>query len=291
MVSWRNSAGALLLALAGAVAVMGAEPTFFAERVGPVLEQHCVVCHGAEKSKAGLRLDTYTHLVAGSKNGEVVVAGNASGSELFRRITLPHDDDERMPGDDKPPLTDDEVRVIELWIMAGASPTQLLADLPDAPALPPRTTPAVALAPDWRPFARPIADLQQQLGVKLIPRSLNPTDGLVLRTASSPARCNDAVLARLEPVAALIVEAELARTAVTDAGLAALATFVNLRAIDLTQTKVTSRGLPHLVTLPHLETLNLTETPVDDSGLAHLRAIPTLQRVWLFGTNVTMPVN
>ena len=79
-----------------------------------------------------------------------------------------------------------------------------------------------------------IAALEKSLGVRLVPRSRLATDGLVLRTASAPSRATDAALAQLAPIADLIVEAELARTKVTDAGLATLATFTNLRTLDLT---------------------------------------------------------
>jgi hypothetical protein len=46
------------------------------------------------------------------------------------------------------------------------------------------------------------AALARAAGVKLVPRSRVATDGLVLRTASSPARCDDAALARLAVAAA-----------------------------------------------------------------------------------------
>jgi hypothetical protein len=93
-------------------------------------------------------------------------------------------------------------------------------------------------------------------------------------------------LAKLEPVAAYIVEAELARTKVTDAGLQSVATWENLRALDLTRTAVTSQGVAGLASLKKLERLNLTSTSVDDAGLQALREIPALQRLWFFETKV-----
>ena len=113
------------------------------------------------------------------------------------------------------------------------------------------------------------------------------TDGLILRTASAPGRCDDAALAKLAPVAALIVDAELARTKITDAGLEALAACENLRSLDLTRTAITSEGLAALAGLKKLESLNLTDTAIDDSGVAKLKALPALKRWWLFGTKVT----
>lgn len=279
------------LALAGLTAAwqpeLRGETTFYQDRVGPLMERHCVICHGPEKQKGRLRLDSFEWMMKGGVSGEVVRPGDLKGSELFRRITLPATDEEVMPGDGKPLLSPAEIRNLELWILQGASPTRVVAEFPGAPVLGRPTAVAQPLAPDWRPRAAEIAQLERRLGVRLVPRSAVTTDGLVLRTASRPARCDDAVLAALAPLADLIVEAELARTRITDAGLATLGKWGNLRALDLTRTAVTSGGLAGLVALPHLEALNLTDTAVDDAGLAAVRALPALKRIWFHGARVS----
>ena len=274
-------------ALVGSVSAQETGPSLFEARVVPVLERHCVSCHGPEKQKAELRLDTFAQTMRGSDAGEVVKPGDLKSSELFRRITLPTDHEEYMPADGKPPLTPDEVKILEIWIGSGASATAPLSAFPNVPVLRQARAVAAPLAPDWRPHRDAIAALERELGVKLAPRSQVVTDGLVLRTASAPARCEDATLARLAPVAAFIVEAQLARTQISDAGLAALSTWENLRSLDLTRTAVTSVGLATLAQLPKIEGINLTDTAVDDAGLAQLKAATSLQRLWVFGTKVT----
>jgi len=274
---------ALLLALALAP-VARADDTFFEKRVAPIFEQKCVACHGEKKQKGKLRLDSFAHLMRGGEAGAVVKAGEPKESELFLRVTLHPEDEDFMPADSKPPLTKDEVKVLELWIAAGASETTPVAAIKGAPAPTAPKAPTLALAPDWRPRAAQIAQLEKVLGVRLVARSLVPTDGLVLRTASAPTRCDDAVLAKLAPVADLIVEAELARTKITDAGLAALAACRNLRTIDLTRTGVTSAGLGKLAMFTKLESINLTSTGVDLATVAQLRAQPGLKRLWAFDT-------
>lgn len=285
MTSWRSvkiPVAALLLA-GGA----RGEATFYEARIAPILERHCVICHGPEKQKAQLRLDSFAAVMRGADSGVVVKAGDVRGSELFRRITLPATEEEVMPNEGKPLLSRNEVRNIELWIAGGASATSSVAEFPTAPAVSrPAETP-VAHAPDWRPQAAAVAAAERALGVRLVPRSQVPTDGLVLRTASGPGRCDDGVLAKLAPLAGYIVEAELARTRVTDAGLVSLAAWENLRSLDLSRTKVTSGGLAALTSLKKLEVLNLTETAVDDTAVVHLKALSALQRVWQYGSKLT----
>ena len=256
--------------------------SFFALRVQPILRDKCVTCHNANKHKANLRLDGFEQLLRGSKHGPVIKAGDPLHSELYRRITLAPDDKDFMPADGKPRLTADEVKVIELWLSAGASDTVAVAAVPGAPPPAPKLKPAAPLAPDYRPRLDTITALASSLGVRLIPRSQNPRDGLVVRTVSFPERCTDQTLAALAPIADLIVDAELARTKVSDGGLGSLATFQNLRALDLSHTSVTSEGVRSLVRLQKLETLNLTATAVDEAGLAELRRQPSLKRVYFF---------
>ena len=101
-----------------------ASATFFAKRIAPLLDQKCVSCHGPQKVKGGLRLDSYAGLMKGGEDGPVIEPWEPLKSEICRRITLPPDDDDFMPNDGKKPLTPEEVKLIQAWISAGASDRQ-----------------------------------------------------------------------------------------------------------------------------------------------------------------------
>jgi uncharacterized membrane protein len=261
--------------------------TFFAARVAPIFENKCSNCHNTEKRKGKLRLDSFENVMRGGKDGIVVKPGDPKRSELFRRITLSPDEKDFMPTDGKPPLTASEVKVIELWIASGASSSLPAIEVRGAPPPPVSELPVLPLTRDYRPQLPLISSLEHQLGVRLVPRSRNPEDGLILRTVSAPERCDDVAIARLKVIGMLIVDAELARTKVTDAGMRTLATFSNLRTVDLAHTAVTSAGVPILARLSRLESLNLTATVVDDAGVAALRRKQTLKRLYLFETKCT----
>ena len=272
---------------ASANAAVAPSVTFFDARVAPIFENKCLNCHNAQKRKGKLQLDSFETVMRGGKDGVVVKPGDPKHSEMFRRINLSPDEKDFMPTDGKPPLTASEIKVIELWIASGASSSLPAIEVRGAPPLPVSELPVVPLTKDYRPQLPLITSLEQELGVHLVPRSRNPEDGLILRTVSAPERCDDVAVARLKVIGALIVDAELARTKVTDAGLKTLATFFNLRAVDLAHTAVTSAGVPILARLSRLESLNLTATAVDDAGVAALRRKQTLKRLYLFETKCT----
>ena len=112
---------------------LGAEPATFATRVAPVLEKNCTGCHGKDKQKGSLRLDTFAHVMRGSDDRVVVKAKDFAASELHRRITLPASDEDVMPSDGKPLLSSADILLLEKWIAAGAPATEPF----DAPALAP----------------------------------------------------------------------------------------------------------------------------------------------------------
>jgi uncharacterized membrane protein len=278
------------LSIANKSASPPASVAFFVSRVEPIFDDKCVQCHGPEKKKGKLRLDAFEYVMKGGKDGSVVTPGDLKNSELYRRITLPRDSKDAMPAEGKPGLTAAELKVIEFWIASGAT-EKLTAEKVSTAVLPPQPAKLIVppLAPDYRPRSDKIAALQAQLGVRLVLRSQNPQDGLILRTVSAPERCDDAVLYALKPIADLIVDAELARTKVTDEGMKTLGSFNNLRYVDLSYTGVTSRGLASLTNLAKLESLNLTATSADDQGVLPFRHKKGLRHLYLFGTKCTQP--
>ena len=103
---------------------VAARKTYYSEKIVPLFEAKCVSCHGSQKVKGKLRLDSYEAIMKGGEDGSIVTPWVVSKSELYRRVILPPEDDEAMPGGGKPPLKPEEIKIIERWISAGASDNQ-----------------------------------------------------------------------------------------------------------------------------------------------------------------------
>lgn len=101
----------------------------FHGQILPILRESCFDCHGPERQKGKLRLDSAKAILAGSEQGPVLVAGQPAESKLYTLTTLPPDHEDSMPakGD---PLTKEQTELLRLWILQG-----LLFDEPvDPPA-------------------------------------------------------------------------------------------------------------------------------------------------------------
>ncbi len=197
---------------------------FYGAHVEPIFAEHCYSCHSAEKQKGRLRLDSYDLLMRGGKHGVVIKAGNAKGSELLRRASLPSSDDDAMPPQGKRPLSANELKVLELWIAGGASPTIPADGIKGAPTAPePVVTEvafeevdAAAVAQARAPLASQVALVKQRFPDALNYESRNSAN-LVIDASALAARFGDDDLATLKPLIEQIVVADLSGTAVTDA--------------------------------------------------------------------------
>lgn len=95
----------------------------FDKDIKPIFEKSCVDCHGAEKPKGKLRLDTLAGTLKGSVDGKVLEPGKSTQSFLVANIAFLGDQDDWMPPlkDKKyPKLTPEEVGLVRAWIDQGA---------------------------------------------------------------------------------------------------------------------------------------------------------------------------
>jgi uncharacterized membrane protein len=98
------------------------DASVYVREVVPILEEHCVRCHGESKSSGQLRVDSPQALLASGKSGRpAVIPGNAAASELLRRLLLPPEHDERMPPIDEAPMPHEEILRVAHWIERGAA--------------------------------------------------------------------------------------------------------------------------------------------------------------------------
>jgi cytochrome c553 len=83
------------------------------------LVEHCVSCHGPEKQKGGLRLDSRAMaLTGGSGYGPAIVPGKGSESPLLRFSAHLEPDLEMPPK--KPMLSEETLAILRAWIDQGA---------------------------------------------------------------------------------------------------------------------------------------------------------------------------
>jgi mono/diheme cytochrome c family protein len=278
----------LTLGISGATLMRaGADTVDFVKDIQPIFQESCLKCHGPEKQKGDLRLDSKAAAFKGGKDGQVIVPQQADKSDLYRRIILPEGSDDVMPSKGAL-LTKKQTDLIKDWINQGAAWPEgvIAAAKPDETPGPSPNAVFAALTPA-KPTAAETGAISKLAASGIDARLI--AVNLPWREASFRAlgtNANDAAIAPVKDILSL-VELNLAGTKITDAGLQNLAGLTNLLALHLELTGVTDAGLAHLKRLDHLTYLNLYGTSVTDKGLEQVKNLHNLKHLYLWQTKVS----
>lgn len=88
-------------------------------QVKPILNKHCISCHGGVKQSGGFSL-LFEAEAKGNTNSDApaIIPGDPGESEFIRRLKS-HDPEERMPYE-KDPLNKKDIKILTDWIKQGA---------------------------------------------------------------------------------------------------------------------------------------------------------------------------
>jgi hypothetical protein len=277
----------------------------FAKQVWPIVQESCYNCHREaykdpktgrlKKPKGGVRVDTAEWIMKGYENDDgewekTVVAGKPDESTFFSLTTLDEDDDDIMPakGD---PLTKEQQNIIKQWIAEGAkfgswTKGEAKADGHGSSKAPLKQQLVEKLAEGVKPAdAKAVAALTKS-GALVMPLAQN-NNLLSVDFQYSDEPAGDAQVGGLKSVAGHVTYLGMAKSKVSDGGLASLSGLSKLTTLHLEKTGVSDAGLAHLKGLQNLEYINLYGTQVTDAGLKNLEGLKNLKKVYLWQSKAT----
>lgn len=91
--------------------------------IEPLLQQHCVECHGGKEPEGSLVLESHADLLKGGESGAVVVPGKAAESLLVKALEGnwgKTGKNQFMPPGKRDKLKPEQVALFKAWIAAGA---------------------------------------------------------------------------------------------------------------------------------------------------------------------------
>src|SRR4051812_19358417 len=109
---------ALGLALSTPLPSIAADPPARADvtrDASALLQRACFECHGPEKQRGGLRLDSRAAALKGGEAGAAVVPGKIGEGELLRRVALPAGAEGAMPPRGER-LTAAQLKLLRDWV-------------------------------------------------------------------------------------------------------------------------------------------------------------------------------
>ncbi len=257
----------------------------------PVLDKKCTSCHNPSKAKGKLIMTSTAEFEKGGKNGKEWIPGKPGESRLIKYIHLPLADDDHMPPDGKPQLTQQEIKLLENWVKSGADFKTAYDELPDTDSMKIIGASMIEVQNDDLPtyeFAAAPGSVVEKLNT--------PARIVFPLYQGSPALQADFFvsamftlksLEELEQVKEQLVVLNLSKMPVTDKELPIISKFTNLEKLNLNFSDVTGSGLPALNTLRNLQMISLAGTSVDARSLQPILGLPELKEVYLWNTKVT----
>jgi uncharacterized membrane protein len=274
----------------------------YEDMIVPVFEAKCVGCHNDSRQKGELSMATFQTILKGGDSGHPgIIAGNADSSEIYRRLILPEDDDDRMPPKGKTPMTRPETDLLKYWIHKGADMKLRVADLRSDSA----TSVMVShILPELKRYRRKqmiarVKNEQLQRSLDTVARQLNISirkdttadDNFYMVTMKfPPARLTNDQFRELAPFGEVFSKMSLVSSGIEDDGLYHIGQMGNVKELYLQKTNLNGTGLIYLTKLKQLEVLNLSYTKIDDKAALELLNIPNLREVYLFQTKVSPDV-
>jgi mono/diheme cytochrome c family protein len=124
---------AALAFVSPALSVFGAPPELppaagkpdvtYATDIRPIFETSCIKCHGAQRHRGGLRLDSLEAALAGGEDGKVIVPGDSVKSPLVLAVAQVDPDTSMPPPRKSGPstkLSPEQIGLLRAWIDQGA---------------------------------------------------------------------------------------------------------------------------------------------------------------------------
>lgn len=263
----------------------------YLDLISPMMHSKCTSCHNDGKKKGDLLLTSYSNVVKGGENGEVIIPGDVEASELFRRITLPEEHDDFMPSEGKRPLTEQQVSIIEWWIASGAPSSGRVTELDSEKEITAAVNNYLGLDKndlfnkEVPPADKSIIDSLRNQGF-VINRLMKDNYFLDANFSLSEMALTDVDLNLLLGLKEQLIWLDLSNSGVKDEHLIKIGQLENLIKLNLSGNAISDSRIEHLEKLTNLESLNLYNTNVSEGLLEVLPKLNRLQKIYLWQTKI-----
>ncbi len=262
--------------------------------IQPLFSEYCTKCHESGDARGQLDMTTVEGLQSSVFGDPAVKPFDLKNSAAYRRVILGHHDPKHMPPSGKP-MSFEEIRLMQWWILEGASFEDLIADVNvpiDVSAIL-RDRHGVEfgnedlqITSDLVPLSEEELSNYRKLGFNI--RSIAPGHPLleVDRFGITTPLTIDH-LEELLKIKDYLYALDLRDSACNDDMLEIIGMYSSLRVLNLQQTMITDRGVAALINLYLVFTINVYGTSLTDESIPSLSQLNSLQEIYIYNTQIT----
>jgi len=241
--------------------------TVYEKAIAPILTQKCLSCHGPEKVKGNLQLQSPELIVKGGKDGNILNAIQNEEALLLQRIHLPNADEKHMPPDGKLQLTLEELTLLTKWVKAGGNFTKKISEMAKTDSL-------AILAMAYKAPTKAVSgskntapDLKEYNSSYLTVNYLfNGSDEIEVNFFQSSFYKKEQ-LSRLVKIKDKIVSLNMQGMPLTKEDLAIIVQFTHLKKLNLNYTKLSLNDIQPLKTMTSLKNLSICGMELNQNSL------------------------
>lgn len=266
--------------------VDGSTP-IFEVAIAPILNQKCISCHGPDKAKGKLRLDSQEFILAGGRGGDLLKSTSADDALLVRLVHLPIDHENRMPPKGKLQLTEEEKAIILNWVNKGGDFDLRLNDLPKEDML-------VDLINDYHSSNRKVeikTDLPELEEFNTDYCTVNylfyGTDKVEVNFFQASFYDRE-TLKKLLKIKPNIVRLNMQNMPLEKEDLDIILQFVNLEKVNLNSTGLTISEIAGLKSIDHLQSLAICGIEFDEEELGKLLSKANFTAINIWADNLKL---
>jgi hypothetical protein len=250
--------------------------------VSVILEDKCVSCHNASKSKNNLRLDSYDLIMRGGNLGSLFDTDQPEKGLLIKYISLPMADKLHMPPKNKAQLSDNEKWLLNHWVNSGAYKKSTYTKIDNEDLLKNQLISFLGLERKVKQARGDILAKLVAMGFRVNPNAI--VDNF-LKVKFIKTKLKSEHIKFLTNIKQQLVELDLSNSSFNDEMASTLADFQNLRVLRLDRTAISDKALSYLHG-SELKVLNICNTSVTFSGVSSLLKFTTLKKLYAWNTDI-----
>jgi hypothetical protein len=250
--------------------------------VSVILEDKCVSCHNASKSKNNLRLDSYDLMMKGGNLGSLFDIDQPEKGLLVKYISLPMEDKLHMPPKNKAQLSDNEKWLLNHWVNSGAYKKSTYTKIDDEDLLKNHLISFLGLEKKVKQARGDVLAKLVTMGFRVNPNAIGDN---FLKVKFIKTKLKSEHIKILTKIKQQLVELDLSNSNFNDEMASTLVDFQNLRVLRLDRTAISDKALSYLHG-SELKVLNICNTSVTFSGVSSLLKFTKLKKVYAWNTAI-----
>jgi len=267
----------------------------YAHILKPIFDKKCFRCHEVDDARGKLDMTSIEGLTDDTYGDPGIFAGNLKDSEIYKRVTMEADEHKYMPPSG-PVMSYDEIKLLEWWILSGASFEKDLRLMEVSPEMKEFFLEKYGIDLRRKTFyekvnveavAQSIIDdiKENDFNISLLASTNNFVD--VSRVGHDDL-VTSVQLKRLLQAKEQITWLDLGATSINDDDVQTIVQLKNLTKLKLQKTSISDESLRLIAdNLNQLSVLNIYGTKITDQGLDYLSNMASLKQLFIWQTQTT----